>query len=270
MSFQPPASDAEHFTRDWDWWSNFLQREYYGSDAERSGWQDAAADVARAVGLQPGMRVIDLGSGCGEMVLQLALRGADVVGVEQSQSLVDFCRLDAVDRGIVAEFVAVDMFDFEPDRPADVVLSLNTSFGYGSDERNRALIGKIGQWLKPGGALYFDAFTADHARAFGQWTDQVAGGTLIVDNHYEEEDHMMISQPAWISPDYSSVYMADSPERVILYTREELESMMREAGLHPRRLRRAMGRRHDQSDDEPQSTWIATRGDDPPQVNRGD
>jgi SAM-dependent methyltransferase len=250
---------GQRIEKDWDWWSSFLQREYYSSPSEHKGWDAAAADVAHVLELRPGMRVLDLGSGAGEMLYRLAMRGADVVGVEQSASLVEHCRRRAAELGVAASFVDASMFEYEPDASFDVVLSLNTSFGYGSDEQNRALIGRIASWLRPAGALVLDVASADVAESFGQWGDELAGGSLIVDNHYDESTQTMISAPHWMTPDGATLYYAREPERVRLYRREEIEELMRAAGLEPERLRRAMGRRFNQDDAQILTTWIARR-----------
>jgi cyclopropane fatty-acyl-phospholipid synthase-like methyltransferase len=251
--------EQENIPKDWEWWSNFLQREYYGGPQEQEGWEAAARSVAQSIELIPGMRILDLGSGCGEMILRLALMGAEAVGVEQSAPLVEYCRQAARERGLMAQFVTSDMFEYQPDAPFDIVLSLNTSFGYGSDEQNRALLAKIGSWLAPGGALYLDVITADNAEEFGVWSDRLAGGRFIVDNSYDREEHIMTSYPAWISPDEETIYTATNPEIVRLYTRDEIEGMMREAGLKPQRLLRAMGRGYKQTDEEMVTTWLARK-----------
>ena len=143
--------------KDWGWWSYFLQRNYYGSEDEMPGWSDAAASIARALDVRPGMRLLDLGSGCGEMVIRLAMRGADATGIEQSEPLVEYCRKQAAARGVHATFIPADMFTFEPEGTFDAIISLNTSFGYGSDEQNRELVERMGRWLRPGGAVRMKA-----------------------------------------------------------------------------------------------------------------
>jgi|GEM_PF-1956279 len=245
--------------KDWGWWSYFLQRYYYGSPEELPNWNAASAAVAGAIDLKPGMRVLDLGSGCGEMAMQLAMRGADALGVEQSEPLVEYCREQAAARGVTAQFAAADMFAYQPDGLFDAVISLNTSFGYGTDQQNRDLVAAIGRWLRPGGVFYCDLVSADRAEAFGCWNDEVAGGRFIVDNSYDAEAHIMTSYPTWVAPDNKTIYIAESPEVVRLYTRSAMEKMMRDAGMTPRRLDKAMGRRFKQTDDQMLTTWIARR-----------
>lgn len=250
--------EGEQIEKDWSWWSNFLQREYYGGPEEETGWKVAAGAVAAAVELQDDMSALDLGSGCGEMVMQLARRGARAFGIEQSLPLVEHCRREANSRGLQAEFIPADMFTFEPEQTFDLILSLNTSFGFGSDEQNRALIGKIGRWLKPGGIFYLDLITADCAEEFGTWNDELDGGRLVVDNTYDQKRRLMISYPTWVSPD-NTIYTVDRPEIVQLYLRADIEEMMEAADMAPARQRQAMGRRYHQSDDQMQTTWISRK-----------
>jgi SAM-dependent methyltransferase len=250
---------GEYIEKDWDWWSNFLQREYYGAADELDAWKATAVSIAHELELGPGTRMLDLGSGCGEIVLQLALRGVDAMGVEQSTSLVEHCRDLARRRGVAAAFVAADMFAFEPDGLFDAVISINTSLGYGTDEQNRALIARIGSWLKPGGRFFCDLISSDCAEAFGTWSDEVAGGRFLVDNSYDAENRVMTSHPTWVSPDETTVYTATSPEVVRLYSRADMEEMMRAAGMVPRRLDRAMGRKFVQDDGQMLTTWSARK-----------
>ncbi|MDB5033702.1 MAG: ubiG 2 [Chlorobi bacterium] len=250
---------GEPIEKDWNWWSYFLQRRYYGAPEELANWRATTADIARAIELKPGMRVLDLGSGCGELSIQLALRGADVLGLELSEPLVESCVELAREREVKVTFVAADMFTFEPEGSFDAILSLNTSFGYGTDQQNRDLIGRVGRWLKPGGIFYCDLISSDRAEAFGCWNDTVAGGQFVVDNSYDTDQHIMTSYPTWIAPDNKTIYTAEVPEIVRLYSRADMEDLMRNAGMTPQRQERAMGRRFRQTDEQMLTTWIARR-----------
>lgn len=250
----------EKIVRDWDWWSRFLQREYYGGRAEIMNWNAAERSLAADLNLQPGMTTIGLGSGSGELEFRLAHRGINAIGVERSAALVEDCRRVAADRGLPgAQFVCADMFEFEPETPPDVVISVNTSVGYGTDIQNRELIGKIGRWLKPGGKLYLDLVTADNARSFGTWSDYLAGGTLIVENTWDRENGMMISWPYWLPPSADEIYAVDRPEIVRIYTIAAIEEMLEKAGLQGVRLQRAMGRNMRQDGAAMMRTWIAEK-----------
>ena len=249
----------EKITQDWSWWNEFLQRNYYGGNDESISWNGAERALVADLNLHPGMNVLDLGSGSGELELRLGLRGMNVVGVEHSEPLVATCQRIARDKGVPVSFVAANMFTYEPEQQFDAILSINTSFGYGSDAQNRQLIRNIASWLKPGGAFYLDLLVADNVRPFGVWSDYMADGTLIVDNSWNKQEKMMISWPYWLSQDETILYAAPEPEQVRLYTIRQLEEMMEEAGLHAQKLQTGLGRRLRQEGKNMLRTWIARK-----------
>lgn len=244
--------------KDWDWWNWFLQKEYYGASTEREGWRVIGDSIARESRLQPGMRVVDLGSGCGELALHLARLGMRVTGVEASSRLVELCRLASQENGLEAEFIQANMFEWQPDFAVDVVISINTSFGYGSNEQNIGLLEKIAEWLTPGGILYLDTVSADKAESFGTWSDELAGGRLVVDNSWDPVERTMTSYPTWVSPQ-GDLYVSDSPEVVRIYRRNEIESEFDRNDMTHSRLRRPMGRDIPQDTSSLSTTWIATK-----------
>jgi len=69
--------------------------------------------VARAIELldpQPGERIADLFCGLGNFSLPIARRGAEVIGFEGSQELVERARQNAIANGVVAQFEVTDLF----------------------------------------------------------------------------------------------------------------------------------------------------------------
>ena len=245
---------------DWEWWGRFLQREYYASSDEKKTWRRTVRRLLEQTDLEDGARVLDLGSGSGELAFGLAQHGFRVTGVELHDALVAECREIAEERGLACEFIASDMFSFETSGSFDLIVSINTSFGYGSDQQNRELIASALDWLAPGGRLYLDTVVADEAEGFGLWQDELAGGTLHVDNVWDDEESTMISSPWWVAPN-GEIHTAETPERVRIYSIEEIETMLRDAGfLHFKRLVRGSGRRtRNESGPNSTATWVATR-----------
>ena len=69
--------------------------------------------VSRAVRLldpQPGERIGDMFCGLGNFSLPLAARGAQVIGLEGSKTLVERARANALANGLTAQFEAADLF----------------------------------------------------------------------------------------------------------------------------------------------------------------
>ena len=251
-------STLKHEHRDWNWWSWFLARHYFGASSENRHWDSVARSLVKDLNLQPGMRLLDIGSGCGELEFCLAQRGLDVVGIDNSELLIADCQKIAANRGIPAQFQQQNMFHFRPTSKFDAVICINTSFGYGTDQQNRELIERIPEWLLPEGRFYLDLIVADNATTYGIWSDDLADGTLIVDNSYDESSQEMASLPHWITPDDMTIYTAEVPERVKLYHIAEIESMLEKSGLKGRELQSGPGKRTRETGANMTRTWIAS------------
>jgi 2-polyprenyl-3-methyl-5-hydroxy-6-metoxy-1,4-benzoquinol methylase len=70
----------------------------------------AAAELAwRLLDLRPGMSVLDLACGHGDLANRLAARGCRVTGLDSSAVFLDRARADAAASGVSAEYLAGDM-----------------------------------------------------------------------------------------------------------------------------------------------------------------
>ena len=105
----PDGPDQREHARTWPFWAP--------SQAEAV---EAALDLA---GVGPGMRVMDLGCGDGQVLLAAARRGAEVAGVEFDPDLVAEARANLTAEGIDADVRAGDLFDPDLDLQADVWFS---------------------------------------------------------------------------------------------------------------------------------------------------
>jgi len=109
------------------------------------------------LGLEPGMRVLDVGCGPGRHVHALARRGIEVLGVDISQRFVDLAT-EAAPPG--ATFERGDARGLSYDAEFDAVLSLcQGGFGLVGDDDGSVLAG-MARAAKPGGAVAFSAFSA--------------------------------------------------------------------------------------------------------------
>jgi SAM-dependent methyltransferase len=117
----------------------------------------AAAELAwRLLDLRPGMRVLDLACGHGELANRLAERGCQVTGLDSSAVFLDRARADAAAARVSVEYVAGDMRQIPWTGRFDRVVNWSTAFGYFDDTTNRAVLDGIVRVLRPGGRLAMD------------------------------------------------------------------------------------------------------------------
>src|ERR1035438_4616370 len=118
---------------------------------------EAAAELAwRLLDLRPGMSVLDLACGPGELANRLAARGCRVTGLDSSAVFLDRARADAAAAGVSVEYVAGDMQQLPWAGLFDRVINWSTAFGYFDDTANRAVLDGIARALRPGGQLAMD------------------------------------------------------------------------------------------------------------------
>ena len=121
------------------------------------GTENEVGFIVDELGLQPGMRVLDVGCGPGRHSYALARRGFEVVGVDISQRFVDIANEHAPSG---ATFVRGDARNLVFDAEFDAVISLcQGGFGLVGDDDGAVLQG-IARALKPGGRAAFSAFSA--------------------------------------------------------------------------------------------------------------
>ncbi len=136
------------------------------------GTENEVDFIVEELGLEPGMRVLDVGCGPGRHSHALANRGIDVVGVDIAQRFVDLATEHAPPTHASgrATFVRGDARALPFDAEFDAAISLcQGGFGLVGDDDGAVLDG-IARALKPGGRAAFSAFSAyflvQHLEAF--------------------------------------------------------------------------------------------------------
>jgi SAM-dependent methyltransferase len=117
----------------------------------------AAVELAwRLLDLRPGMSVLDLACGHGDLANRLAARGCRVTGLDSSAVFLDRARADAAAAGLSVEYVAGDMRQIPWAGRFDRAVNWSTAFGYFDDTANRAVLEGVVRALRPGGRLAMD------------------------------------------------------------------------------------------------------------------
>lgn len=140
----------------------------FGKDFVSTGGITTTKAICKTLGLEPGVRVLDIGSGLGGSAFHMAeAYGAQVTGVDLLEDMVGEATRRARERGLDGvQFIHGDIFEtnFEPGA-FDLVYSRDAILHI---EEKTALFRRAYDWLVPGGRLVI----TDYATGTGELSDR--------------------------------------------------------------------------------------------------
>lgn len=119
----------------------------------------STAWIARALGLVPGNRVLDMGCGPGLYAAQLAQLGFEVTGVDLSERSIAYAQASAATQGLPITYHCHDYLHLGDLGAYDAVLLIYGDLCTLGPEQRARLLGTIRKALKPGGRFVFDVST---------------------------------------------------------------------------------------------------------------
>jgi 2-polyprenyl-3-methyl-5-hydroxy-6-metoxy-1,4-benzoquinol methylase len=105
---------------------------------------------------EPGAEILDCPCGHGRISNALAERGFRVTGLDATELFLERAREDAAGRSVEVEYLHGDMRELPWQDRFDGVVNWFTSFGYFSDEENKAVLRGFHDALKHGGRLVLE------------------------------------------------------------------------------------------------------------------
>jgi 2-polyprenyl-3-methyl-5-hydroxy-6-metoxy-1,4-benzoquinol methylase len=127
---------------------------YEGFLAERT--PEEVERIVELLELPPGAEILDCPCGHGRISNALAERGFRVTGLDTTQLFLERAREDAEARGVEVEYVHGDMRELPWRERFDGLVNWFTSFGYFSDDENKAVLRTFHDALRPEGRLVLE------------------------------------------------------------------------------------------------------------------
>ena len=186
---------------------------YELADAQR----DKFDLVCRKLGLQPGMRLLDVGCGWGSLSLHAAAHyGVSVTGVTLSREQQSFASKRAANEGLSAVDIRLQDYRDVNDGPYDAVVSLEMGEHVGEANyptyaaqlfrqlkpEGRLVLQQMSRHgTRPGGGAFIESFIAPdmHMRPVGQTVDLLEAAGFEVRDVHALREHYVRTVAAWYS-----------------------------------------------------------------------
>ncbi len=196
-----------------------------------------APSILKLLGVRVGGRVLDVACGGGRYARALANHGVRVTGVDLSPELIDVARERSPGLPGKPDYLRCDSRRLPFARQFDGAVSMFTSFGYfDRREDDVALFQGVRRALKPGARLVLDFLNEASVRAGLVPEETIDDGSLRihVERRIADGPHGPCVFKRLEAVDVGSGHVAAKfEERVRLYTADEVDALLAEAGLTP-------------------------------------
>lgn len=198
-------------------------------------WLAHIAAVWEKFGIAP-RSVIDLGCGTGNLLLPLAARGLDAIGVDLSAEMLAEAEHKARQQGLSPRLVCQDMTELELGERADCILSLCDSMNYLTEDGDlEQAFCRIAQHLTQEGLFLFDLNTEyKFHEILGQniFAASEDGAAYIWENDYDAESNINEYHVSFFIEQENGLYeRTDEFHYERAYALEEIKAALDAAGL---------------------------------------
>ncbi len=222
------------------WWKSFFDADYlklWSQSMPETRTEEEADFLWRALTLRPGSRILDAPCGYGRIARLLAGRGAVVLGVDQSQDLLDEAERTRGDLGPDRlRYLRQDLRLPLVEAGFDAAVNVFSSLGYGDEEDDVAVLRTLAGAVRHGGTVLVETFHRDAMAALlsreGQIANRLADGTLVLEQtRFDSVTGRTETTWYWQGPSGSGRKSASAR----IYAITELVRLMEQAGLGFRR-----------------------------------
>ena len=104
-------------------------------------------------------KIADFGCGPGLYCSRLALRKADVLGIDFSSRSIRYAREFATENGLIVNYVEADYLEFQPDGEFDLIIMIMWDFCALSPAQRSVLLSKFKRLLSKRGRIVLDVYS---------------------------------------------------------------------------------------------------------------
>lgn len=128
-------------------------------DIDYASWVDYIEDIFEMHGIKPEL-VLELGCGTGNICIEMAVRGYDMIGSDISGEMLSYAKNKSVSRQCDILFLNQDMTCFELYGTVDVIICMMDSINYILKKNDlKKMFKLVNNYLNPGGLFIFDINT---------------------------------------------------------------------------------------------------------------
>lgn len=198
-------------------------------------WSGYLVSLLQEYGIEDGL-VLDLGCGTGSLTEQLAKKGYDMIGVDNSSDMLEIAMDKKAASGLDILYLLQDMRDFELYGTVRAVVSICDSMNYIlSEDELTTVFRLVNNYLDPGGIFIFDLNTIyKYSCLMGDATiaENREEGSFIWENSYYEEDRMNeYDLTLFIRQDFGLYEKYEETHYQKAYELETVKQLLADAGM---------------------------------------
>ena len=198
-------------------------------------WTDYVRELFREEGIKDGI-LLDLGCGTGSVTELLARAGFDMIGIDNSEEMLEIAMEKREQSGLDILYLLQDMREFELYGTVRGVVSICDSMNYIlEDEDLLTVFGLVHNYLDNEGIFIFDLNTMykyETILADNTFAEDREESGFIWENYYDEEDEInQYDLSLYVREEDGRYRKYEEPHLQRAYRQERVEELIRESGL---------------------------------------
>ena len=198
-------------------------------------WADYLEERLKEYGIKDGL-VMELGCGTGSMTQILSEKGYDMIGIDNSEDMLELAQEKKEKTGRDILYLLQDMREFELYGTVRAVVSVCDSLNYITEEEElEHVFALVNNYLDPQGIFLFDMNTVyKYQTMIGNTTiaENRDEGSFIWENSYDEETGINTYELALFIPREDGLYEKDEEVHYQrAYSLEKIKELIGKAGM---------------------------------------